>query len=219
LKAGRYAVVPAPPGMRPDLSGLSCRWQPVRARAGVMLSLVVRRGSGVADDLFHEAVGQILDLIAREMPGRNPVSDASLKFGSPLTGFALEAKVEGVTGYRRLKLFLWRVMSWVIVRGRLRAGGFNPLHYRDQTVRNSDFRKFHDGLDMTLDCTQGQAETIKALLDNLAGKGVIRFGTHRQQEALMTCIVPSYTADDHLHFIDGAGGGYAEAARRLKAMK
>jgi hypothetical protein len=32
----------------------------------------------------------------------------------------------------------------------------------------------------------------------------------------MTCIVPSYTADNHFHFIDGAEGGYAEAARRLK---
>ena len=28
----------------------------------------------------------------------------------------------------------------------------------------------------------------------------------------MTCIVPSYVSDDHVHFLDGAGGGYALAA-------
>jgi hypothetical protein len=32
----------------------------------------------------------------------------------------------------------------------------------------------------------------------------------------MTCIVPSPLLRDHLHFIDGAGGGYAKAAEGLK---
>ena len=32
----------------------------------------------------------------------------------------------------------------------------------------------------------------------------------------MTCIVPSYVSDDHVHFLDGAGGGYALAAQNLK---
>ena len=32
----------------------------------------------------------------------------------------------------------------------------------------------------------------------------------------MTCIVPSYVSDDHVHFLDGAGGGYALAAQALK---
>jgi hypothetical protein len=32
----------------------------------------------------------------------------------------------------------------------------------------------------------------------------------------MTCIVPSPFTDDHVHFLDGAGGGYALAAKSLK---
>ena len=32
----------------------------------------------------------------------------------------------------------------------------------------------------------------------------------------MTCIVPSITQDDHIHFIDGAAGGYARAVAQLK---
>ena len=32
----------------------------------------------------------------------------------------------------------------------------------------------------------------------------------------MTCIVPSIAECDHVHFVDGAGGGYALAAKRMK---
>jgi hypothetical protein len=45
LKSGRFAVAPAAPGVRPDLSGLSCRWNEMPATRGVMLSLVVAPSS------------------------------------------------------------------------------------------------------------------------------------------------------------------------------
>jgi hypothetical protein len=32
----------------------------------------------------------------------------------------------------------------------------------------------------------------------------------------MTCVVPSALTPDHMHFVDGAGGGYAAAASRLR---
>ncbi len=32
----------------------------------------------------------------------------------------------------------------------------------------------------------------------------------------MTCFVPSPTRSDHVHFVDGAAGGYAAAARAVK---
>jgi hypothetical protein len=32
----------------------------------------------------------------------------------------------------------------------------------------------------------------------------------------MTCIVPSATESNHLHFVDGAAGGYAVAAQKLR---
>jgi hypothetical protein len=39
---------------------------------------------------------------------------------------------------------------------------------------------------------------------------------HRQASALVTCISPVPTASDHIHFVDGAGGGYTAAARAIK---
>jgi hypothetical protein len=41
----------------------------------------------------------------------------------------------------------------VVFKTGLRVGGFDPALYRAQLVQNTDFRKFDDGLRMTLDCT------------------------------------------------------------------
>ena len=35
---------------------------------------------------------------------------------------------------------------------------------------------------------------------------------------MMTCFTPSATRSDHVHFVDGSEGGYAIAARDLKAQ-
>nr|MDQ2705150.1 DUF3095 domain-containing protein [Pseudomonadota bacterium] len=34
MKAGEYAIPAAPPGSRPDLTGLSCRWSPIKPEHG-----------------------------------------------------------------------------------------------------------------------------------------------------------------------------------------
>ena len=50
-----------------------------------------------------------------------------------------------------------------------------------------------------------------------ASSGIVRYGLHRQDAAMMTCFTPSVMRSDHVHFIDGARGGYASAATALKA--
>ncbi len=50
-----------------------------------------------------------------------------------------------------------------------------------------------------------------------AAKGIVRYGTHRQHAAMMTCFTPSPSRSNHVHFIDGAMGGYAMAANAMKA--
>ncbi|MDX1732532.1 MAG: DUF3095 family protein, partial [Aurantimonas coralicida] len=102
------------------------------------------------------------------------------------------------------------------VTGR-RVGGFDPARYRSELARNSDFRKFDDGLRMTLDCTAAVADRIEARLRDARAAGLAQTGTHRQSAALMTCFVPSASRSDHVHFVDGAAGGYAAAAAMATA--
>jgi hypothetical protein len=71
---------------------------------------------------------------------------------------------------------------------------------------------------MTIDCTIALADRLQAMLEHARANGVANFGMHRQASALMTCVVPDATRSDHIHFIDGAAGGYALAARAMKAV-
>ena len=85
-----------------------------------------------------------------------------------------------------------------------------------EVAANSDFRKFDDGLRLTLDCTPQQIDRVEAILVPARARGEINFGLHRQSHALMTCLVPSDRPDSHLHFLDGMGGGYARAAEMME---
>jgi len=88
-----------------------------------------------------------------------------------------------------------------------------------EVASNSDFRKYDDGLRLTLDCTGEQIDRVEAMLVAAKARGEINFGLHRQSHALMTCLVPSGRPDSHLHFLDGMDGGYAKAAEMLEARE
>jgi hypothetical protein len=69
---------------------------------------------------------------------------------------------------------------------------------------------------MVLDCKPQLIAEIENYLRIAAAKGVVRYGMHCQDEAMVTCFTPSPTNPNHVHFIDGAQGGYALAAAALK---
>ena len=54
MKAGRFAVAPAPAGARPDLTGLSCRWTPIESRRGQIVSLLVAPAGAAEEAAFAE---------------------------------------------------------------------------------------------------------------------------------------------------------------------
>ena len=103
----------------------------------------------------------------------------------------------------------------MVFKLKLRVGGFDPDRYRREIYANSDFRKFDDGLLMTVDCSDAVISKLQEKLEQASAQGVIRYGFHVQDEALLTCVAPSILSSDHMHFIVGAGGGYAIAAQRL----
>jgi len=220
MKQGRYAVSPAAPGTRPDLTGLSCRWNDIPASHGLILSLVVAPVTH-GDPAFRKLVEELLAELEHSAEVARPVPDNAPGVGWPPPGLDLEARASRKSGeslfMRRLRVSAGTLIAFVIMRFGIRVGGFDPTVYRREVVENSDFRKFDDNLRMTLDCTPALADRIERRLAKAEADKVARFGLHRQRSAIMTCIVPSIADSSHVHFVDGAAGGYALAARRLKA--
>jgi hypothetical protein len=218
MKGGRYGIGPAPAGTRPDLTGLSCRWSPTPAERGLILSVLVKP-AGPAGEEFLGLAARLLHRLHGLGDEVRPFPAAGPAFSWRAPGLALEAHVPVGADRRpvaRWKLRLFTLFAWLLFATGRKVGAFDPRRYRAMVVLNSDFRKFDDGLKLTVDCTAEEAGGIERLLEEGRRQGLCHYGLHRQDSALITCVVPSHVRDDHFHFIDGAEGGYARAAVMLK---
>lgn len=218
LKSGRIGIEPAP-GSRPDLTGLSCRWSPIESRRGVMLSLLIAPAPGAPEAAFRRVALEVIRITEAEARGGHPVPPEGPQFAMNPRAIWLEAAAArgpgGKIGSAAKIVAEMLFAMWLEKRGRA-AGRFDPKRYRGWVARNSDFRKYDDALRMTVDCSVATADHLEAILKEAEADRIVDFGTHRQDAALMTCIVPSYVSNDHVHFLDGADGGYALAAASLK---
>lgn len=208
-----------------DLEGFECRWKPLPARRGRILSLLVeavepqeeRRTAAYQAALA--AIGRALG----SLDGGRPVSPDNLRLGDQPSSFRVESLLKAdpaPASQRRARYRLWFkvALARLLLAMGWRAGSFDGRRYPAEVAQNSDDRKFDETLRMVLDLEPDRIAGLRAELDVLVAQGRIVYGTHESDEALITCMVGSYDGD-HLHFVDGADGGYALAARPLKAMK
>jgi Protein of unknown function (DUF3095) len=220
MKRGEIAVPPSPPDMHPDLAGLSCRYELIPASRGLVLSLVVALAPGASPEAFRAAIEQIARIVERSPDASRPVPGQGLRLKWPPQGYDLEARAKRRFGepiaLRRARVLALTLLYFLIMWSSVRMGRFLPAKYTREVVENSDFRKFDDSLRMVLDCTPELADEIERHLADAAAAGAVRYGAHRQDAAMMTCFAPTPANPNHVHFIDGALGGYAIAASALK---
>jgi hypothetical protein len=219
MKRGEFAIPPAPPGAEPDLSGLSCRFEEMPSSRGLILSVLVLPAARADQDAFRKTIEDIITLTERSPDAGRPVPAGGPALNWPPQGLGYEVRAtRGGSLLGRWARVLGRTLFvYTVMRFGLRMGGFVPDLYRQQVVENSDFRKYDDALRMILDCTEELAQELERRLGAAASRGIVRFGLHRQGAAMMTCFTPSAIRPDHVHFVDGAQGGYASAATALKA--
>ena len=219
MKRGEFAVAAAPPGTQPDLSGLSCRFEEIPAVRGLILAVLVMPVEGADPVAYRKLIEDIVALVERSPDQGRPVPPGGPPLRWPPAGVEFEARAQrgGPLFKRRLGVFAWTLFYYFIMRFGIKVGGFVPHIYVQQVVENSDFRKYDDGLRMVLDCTPDLERELSARLAVASSAGIARYGLHRQDAAMMTCFTPSAIRSDHVHFIDGARGGYASAATALKA--
>jgi hypothetical protein len=206
----------------PDLEGLSCRWEPLMAQRGVMLSILVQalaESRSEAAATYGEVIKGLTEALGFDPQKNRPVKSENMKFSWPPKGLKAEAQsTHGGKGYRRrlFYLYLESLFQWTLDRFNLKAGSYNAPVYRQEMRENSDYRRFDDTLRMLLDCSPDEVAALEKALSQFRDRGLIAYGLHRADSALMTCMVFSLAESEHVHFIDGGDGGFAMAARQLK---
>ncbi len=217
----RLPAPEAPPA--PDLEGLSCRWEPLRAVHGVSLTLMLRAVD--SEDAAQETALRAALLAIQEILEGDPAQSAAparaetLRFRWRPLNLWMEAQATAgnKAQWRRfLRILMEACLQEVADRFNLKIGPYNPPAYREEVRTNTDFRKYDGLLRLVLDVSPAQADAIEAYLSAEHAGGRLVYGTHRADSALMTCLVSSLRQSQHIHFIDGADGGFALAARQFK---
>ncbi|MEO7337273.1 MAG: DUF3095 family protein, partial [Caldimonas sp.] len=94
---------------------------------------------------------------------------------------------------------------------------FDPDRYVEELATNTDFCKHDETLCFVIDCALDRIEPIRAYVEQRRTVEGFRYGMDIADTALMTCLVTSTSDSRHVHFVDGGGGGYTNAAKSLKA--
>lgn len=219
MKKGTFRVEKAPDGNEPNLHGLSCLWSPASAKNGQIVSIIAVPGEQGYGSQFRALVSDILASVGDDDRAGHPIPPEGPQLDFSMKGYNAEALTQPSKLRRaasRLGIAAISLLLIVLRRFNLKLGSFDIRLYSRDMAQNTDFRKFDDALKMTVDLDAGHLAQIESRLEQATRDGICQFGLHKQDTALVTCIVPSLMTRDHMHFVDGAAGGYAEAANKLK---
>ncbi len=201
----------------PDLSGLSCRWNPIPSKKGKILTLLIQSREG--SDVYRDFLSLLEKLIPEGIESSNPVNVEAASYKSLSELLKEERKLH----FSSFSPFFWFrameiIVAVLIFRFNLPNPLFNTKKYSQSMRTHSDFRKFDEMLRMVLDCTPEQILNIQTYLEEAYQRKKLFYGTFETDSSLMTCFVDGLGQGQHIHFIDADNGGYTAAAVGLKAQ-
>ena len=204
-----------------DFTGFECRWKDVPSPHDETVSLLVmslestiQHGNSVYLKVFNE-----IQKIYGNAEIHKPVQQEYLELTTKPQDLQDEIQIR--TDSILDKLLYTLLLPWKVRLGRywMDKGkqylGADWGKYKETLVANTDFRKFDENLRMVISGNATQREALTLFLDNLYRNGQLAYGIHVSDRALMTCVISDYNLH-HIHFVDGADGGYAMAAKALK---
>jgi hypothetical protein len=199
-------------GQAPDLTGLSCRWTPLKSARGKMVALVIR-----APD--HGTLHRELTATAG-VPALNAASMEGLQTRWPPKGLLREARARKRDGWlwpMTLRVAIETFVAYLFFKNNWDAGKFSAQRYKNELVKGAvDFARAGKSLALVFDCPLDRIAAVESYLEERARRGALQYGMHVSDHAVMTCFVTS-TEEKHVHFVDGGDGGYTKAATQLKA--
>lgn len=196
-----------------NLEGMQCRWDriaPPENYDEVISLLVIATNESEQGPAFRKVIN-FLDEIYGTPDKRQPISVNKLKLKATVTKLNLEMKVK--FGHIRFLYLLYNrfvsLFGWYYFQTR------EGKSYLASMVDLADTLVIDGRINTVISGTAVQRAALVKALDGLEKAGEIRYGFFVSKESVMSCYVPG--ADNaHIHFVDGAEGGYTKAAGVLK---
>ncbi|RBQ11354.1 DUF3095 domain-containing protein [Pedobacter miscanthi] len=196
-----------------DLSGMQCRWDKIEPpeNSEEIVTLIVVAGDFTKQAAMFSQVIHCLDQIYGTPEKRQPISVSKLIFKTSFNSLGKEMK------HRLGKIRLFELLkSWFInIYGYIYFRTESGKNYLKQLVAMSDTLVIDGRINTVITGTEQQRLALQKELDIMEAKNDILYGLYVSGESVMSCYVRDLV-DDHIHFVDGAEGGYTQAAGVLK---
>ncbi len=202
-----------------NLKGLSCRWNNIPSKHGKILSMLVASRSGNPSETYQKILIYLNEVFDGDLQSANPVDTNLLTYKSIRQCYKDEKRYnKSLLSPAFIARFSEIILAVVIFKYKIPSPFFSQQKYVSSMSVHSDFRKFDDMLRMVIDCSAMQIEDIRKFLETLQDKNEVFFGLFESETSIMTCYVQNINDGGHIHFVDGGDGGYAMAAKQLKAQ-
>ena len=206
-----------------NFKGFECRWEEVPSKHGETVSLLVKT---VTKDVVKgaEIYAEVLDHIESVYGDENechPLDMSGLRLSLSKEKLKQELRVrtygKGMLYTRMywLKMRIENILGKVLFGKHLVTSSVDWWHYKLELIRNSDYKKFDGMLRMVISGDRKKRKKLAEILDKKEKLGELHYGLHVSSAAQITCLVFDHK-EDHIHFVDGADGGYVKASIELK---
>jgi len=209
--------------IKADLSGYTCRWQDFKSNRDETIALLIKFKSINSND-FKDFYREILGFLGEEKDF-HPLQIETSKFALKTDRLNNETGV--IIGKTKgLRAFLYRQWMRFLIIGSAVLGflklPFGYSHkkiskFKEENIISSDFRKYDNSLKMVVSINTDERKKLEKFLEDLKNKGLIYYGIHISDRALLTCLLHT-KSNKEVHFVDAADGGYAYAAKQIKSQ-
>jgi uncharacterized protein (UPF0305 family) len=198
-----------------NLEGMECKWDkispPEKNQEVVSLIVIACKEEDPSEVLSK--VLQNIDTIYGSLNSRKPISVKRLKLKASLQKLndEMRSKLGKYDAFYLLKNWITTVFGKYYLKN-TSAG----KTYLQKLVELTDTLTIDGRINTVITGTPQQRKSLTSYLNHLEEKGKIKYGLHVSEQSVMSCYVRDMKKDDHIHFVDGAGGGYTKAANQLK---
>lgn len=206
--------IPNLPNSMLDLEGMECRWdkiEPPKNSNEIVCLLVDVQNEDKHATVFKQVLDQV-DAIYGSQSDRNPISVPKLK---------LQATIGKVSREMRIKIgrfdLSYLIKNWLgTLFGKLYFRHYESGQaYLQTLVALSDTLVLDGRINTVISGTAKQRALLVQALDDIEKQGHMKYGLHVSPKSVLSCYVRD-RQDQHIHFVDGAEGGYTKAAGVLK---